>query len=66
MGILIKNTISKSSKAKIKIKKDPLKFQEINNIEKDTSNKKVVWNRPPKVGIMIEEKFQNFQKPKIN
>ena len=32
---------------KIKLKKDPLKFQKIKNIYKEASNKKVLQNRPP-------------------
>ena len=40
--ILIKNTISKFSKPKIKLKKDPLKFQKIKNIYKEASNQKVL------------------------
>ena len=42
MGMLIQNTTSKFSKPKIKLKKDPLKFQKIKNIYKEASNQKVL------------------------
>ena len=40
--ILIKNTILQFSKAKKQTQEDPLKFQEIKNIQKEASNKKFV------------------------
>merc|ERR1712089_58147 len=50
VGILIQNTISKFSKPKFKLKKDPLKFQKIKNIYKEASNQKVLKTDPPKNG----------------
>ena len=41
-GILIQNSISQFKKLKIKLKKDPLKFQKIKNIYKEASNQKVL------------------------
>ena len=34
----------------MKLKKDPLKFQKIQNRYKGSSNKKIIENRPPKSG----------------
>ena len=46
MVILIQNTFSKFSK--IKLKKDPLKFQKIKNIYKEASNQEFYKTDPPK------------------
>ena len=46
VGILILNTILKFSKVKNKTKKDPLKFQKIQNRYKEPSNKNIIENRP--------------------
>ena len=62
MGILIQNTISKFPKPKVKLKKDPLKFQKIKNIYKEASNKKIYKTDPPKVGIMIQNTISKFSK----
>ena len=45
---MIQNTISKFEKPKIKLKKDPLNFQNIKNIYKEASKQKVLLNKPPK------------------
>merc|ERR1711984_17878 len=56
VGILIQNTISKFSK--IKLKKDPLKFQKIKNIYKEASNQKVIENRPPPKSGNYDAKYK--------
>ena len=40
--ILIQNTISKFSKNKIKLRKDPPKFPKIKNIYKEASNQNIL------------------------
>merc|ERR1712030_280595 len=54
VGFLIKIQFRNFQKPKIKLKKDPLKFQKIKNIYKEASNQKVYKTDPPKVRILIQ------------
>ena len=58
MGILIQNTISKFSKPKTKLKKDPLKLKRIKNIYKEAPNQSFIKETPPKVGKFSNTKNQ--------
>ena len=50
----------------MKLKKDPLKFQKIQNSYKEYSNKKKLENRPPqKWAFWFQIQFRNFQKSKM-
>jgi len=65
MGILTQNTILKFSKTKNQTKKDPLKFQTIQNIYNGASNQKVFYKTDPlKVGILIQNTISIFSKIK--
>ena len=64
MGILIQNTISKFSKTKNQTQKSSPKVPKIKNIYKEASNKKVIENRPPKVGILIIKTISKFSQIK--
>ena len=63
---LKKHFPKKIQNLKIKLKKDPLKFQKVKSIYKEASNQKVLENRPPKSGNSdAKYKFEIFKKPKI-
>ena len=64
MGILIQHTISKFSKPKIKLKKDPLKFQKLKTYINRPQIKKFYKTDPPKVGILIQNTISKFSKTK--
>ena len=64
---MIQNTISKLSKPKIKLKKDPLKFQKIKNIYTEASNQKFYKTDPPKSGNSDSKyNFEIFKNLKSN
>merc|ERR1712239_58616 len=66
MEILIQNTISKFSKPKIKLKKDPLKLKKSKTyIRRPQMKKFYKTDPPPKVGIMIQNTISKFSKTKI-
>ena len=48
----------------MKLKKDPLNFLNIKNIYKEASNQIVLYNRPPKKGIQIQNTILKFSKTK--
>merc|ERR1712030_70756 len=62
VGFLIKIQFRNFQKSKIKLKKDPLKFQKIQNSYKENSIKKVRKEPPPKVGILILDPISKFSK----
>merc|ERR1712239_61375 len=65
MEILIQNTISKFSKPKIKLKKDPLKLKKSKTyIRRPQIKKFYKTDPPPKVGILIQNTISNFSKTK--
>ena len=48
----------------MKLKKDPLKFQKIKNIQKEALNQKGLYNSRTKVGILTMKKISKFSKTK--
>ena len=67
MGIQIQNTISNFQKPKIKLKKDPLKFQKIKTYIRRPQIKKFYKTDPPKRGNFDSKYyFEIFKNHKSN
>merc|ERR1712030_290395 len=64
VGFLIKIQFPNFQKPKIKLKKDPLKFQKIKKYIRRLEIKKFYKTDPPKVGILIQNTISKFSKTK--